>query len=103
MAAMLGDLLAAARRSSGGFPALVEGTELAGRIDAAAAAAGTDPAAWLRGAVAEFERRASEEDWATLLSGLRGSADDPGATCLRTMVNWRLGQDSPAAAEETAR
>lgn len=102
MAAMLGDLLAAARRSSVGFPALVQETELAGRIAAAAAGTGTSPAAWLRRAVSDFEHLASEEDWATLLSGLRGSAADPGAICLQMMVNWRLRQDKPAA-EETLR
>jgi hypothetical protein len=89
--AMLGDLLAAARGSAGSLrPWLETGDpELAGRLDAAAAAAGLSAAAYARMAVADFSRLASEEDWATLMSSLRDS-DDPGAQCLQAMVHWRL-------------
>lgn len=88
---MLGDLLAAARRSSGGFMPLLEATDpaLADRIAAAAARMGTGPTAYVRAAVADFDRHASEEDWATLTSRLRGS-DDPGTACLHTMLDWQL-------------
>ena len=40
-------------------------------------------------AVADFSRLASEEDWASLVSALRDSAD-PGRLCLMAMVDWRL-------------
>ena len=104
MTMMLGDLLAAARRSSGGLAALVVGTELAGRIDAVAAREGISPAVYARRAVADFDRFASEEDWATLVSRLRNCAGDPGAVCLEAMVNWRLSAQAEAtAAEGTAR
>ena len=92
--ATLGDLLAAARRSSGG---LVEHLHAADRdrmteLSDAAARAGETETAWARGAVAGFERLASEEDWATLTSRLRDS-DDPGTECLVAMVDWRLRRE----------
>jgi hypothetical protein len=40
-------------------------------------------------AIADFNRFASEEDWATLTSSLK-TTDDPGTTCLVAMVHWRL-------------
>ena len=39
--------------------------------------------------MADFNRFAPEEDWATLTSSLRDT-DDPGTTCLLAMVHWRL-------------
>jgi len=50
-----------------------------------AAAAAPDGNARL--AVARFERHASPEDWATLMSRL-ADAPDPGAACLDFMVRW---------------
>ena len=88
---MLGDLLAAARSSSGGFQAWLKASdpELADRVAAAAAATDLSPTGYVRAAVSEFSRFASEEDWATLTSSLRDSSD-PGTTCLVAMVDWRL-------------
>jgi hypothetical protein len=89
--AMLGDILAAARRSAGAVDALFRASdgELAGRLAEAAADLGMSPAAYARMAVADFARFAGEEDWATLVSSLRESAD-PGTVCLLAMVHWRL-------------
>ena len=89
--ATLGDLLAAARSSSGGFQAWLEASEpeLAAQVAEAAAGTGLSPTGYVRAAVADFSRFASEEDWATLTSSLRDS-DDPGTTCLLAMVDWRL-------------
>lgn len=90
--ALLGDLLGAARRESSRFvasigtvdPVLARGlAESAGRLD-------LDPGAFVRLALSDFARLASEEDWATLMSGIRDSAD-PGMTCLAGMVEWRIG------------
>jgi hypothetical protein len=88
---MLGDLLAAARKSSSGLQSwlAVSDPELSGKVASAAAHEGVSPSAYARIAVADFTRRASEEDWATLTSSLRDSAD-PGTTCLLAMVHWRL-------------
>ena len=88
---MLGDMLAAARDCASGFQAWLAASEpeLAERVAAAAAATGVSPTGYVRAAVADFSRFASEEDWATLTSGLRDSAD-PGTTCLLAMVDWRL-------------
>jgi hypothetical protein len=88
---MLGDLLAAARNASGTFQAWLEASEpvLAVQVMEAAAQTGVAPAGYVRGAVADFSRFASEEDWATLTSSLRDS-DDPGTICLLAMVHWRL-------------
>jgi hypothetical protein len=96
---MLGDLLAAARDSAGAFQAWLAASdpELATRVTEAAAHEGDSPAAFVRAAVSDFSRFASEEDWATLTSRLRSGGDDPGTVCLVAMVEWRLeAQDTHA-------
>ena len=89
--ATLGDLLAAARTSSGRFRGWLGEADpgLAAEVDAAAAQAGLTPTGFVRAAVADFSRFASEEDWASLISALRDS-EDPGTLCLLAMVDWRL-------------
>lgn len=88
---MLGDLLAAARASSGSFQPWLEAKdpELAGSVAEAAEREGLTPAGFVRAAVADFSRLASEEDWATLVSSMRDD-EDPGTVCLLAMVHWRL-------------
>ena len=88
---MLGDLLAAARDSSGAFHAWLERSDpdLAQAVVRAAAAQEMSPTGFVRAAIADFNRLASEEDWATLTSSLRNT-DDPGTQCLLAMVHWRL-------------
>ncbi|MDF2605718.1 hypothetical protein [Sphingomonas sp.] len=87
----LGDTLAAARRSSAGLEQWLRRTDPALAHEAAAAAAriGISVSGYARMAIANFTRLAGEEDWATLMSGLRDS-QDPGTTCLAAMVHWRL-------------
>ena len=89
--AMLGDLLAAARDASGDFQAWLEASDpdLAAAVVGAASREGLTPAGFVRAAVADFSRFASEEDWATLTSSIRDSGD-PGTVCLHAMVHWRL-------------
>lgn len=96
--AMLGDMLAAARDSTGGFEAWLRRVNpaLAAATASAAAASGLGLGGYARMAVADFSRLASEEDWATLLSRLR-SAEDPGSACLAAMVQWRLSANACAA------
>ena len=88
---MLGDMLAAAREMSDGFQAWLERSDpqLAADVKRAADAQGLTPTGYVRTAVADFNRFAAEEDWATLTSSLRDT-DDPGTTCLLAMVHWRL-------------
>ena len=88
---MLGDLLAAARDAAGDFQAWLHGSdpELAQAVASAATREGLTPAGFVRAAVADFSRFAAEEDWATLTSSLRDTAD-PGTICLLAMVHWRL-------------
>ena len=88
---MLGDLLAAARASTGGFQSWLKASDpdLAAAVSAAAGSEGLTPAGFVRSAVSDFSRFAAEEDWATLISSLRDS-DDPGTICLLGMVHWRL-------------
>lgn len=87
----LGDILASARRSTSDFQAWVRRSDsvLASKVDAAAEQANLSPTAYVRSAIADFSRFASEEDWATLTSSLRDS-EDPGTLCLLAMVDWRL-------------
>jgi hypothetical protein len=88
---MLGDLLAAARDGAGNFqPWLkVANPELAAAIEAAAATEAMTPTSYVRAAISDFARFASEEDWATLTSTLKRT-EDPGTACLVAMVDWRL-------------
>jgi hypothetical protein len=88
---MLGDLLAAARDSAGGFDAWLNAADphMALRVREAASANAVAPTAFVRMSVADFSRFAAEEDWSTLISGMRDS-DDPGMSCLYAMVDWRL-------------
>jgi hypothetical protein len=88
---MLGDLLAAARASAGSFQSWLQASDpdLAAAVSESSAREGLSPAGFVRSAVADFARFASEEDWATLTSSLRDS-DDPGTVCLLAMVHWRL-------------
>lgn len=88
---MLGDLLGSARRSAGAFGRWLEGSDpgLAGRVSAAAGAEGVSISGFVRRAVSDFSRFATEEDWATLTSAIRGS-EEPGTTCLLAMLHWRL-------------
>lgn len=92
--ATLGDILAAARDASGPFSGWLGASEpaLAADVEDRAARLGTSPTAYVRAAVADFSRFASEEDWATLTSSLR-DAEDPGTTCLLVMLHWRLTAD----------
>ena len=89
--ALLGDLLANARKDAGNFHAWLIGADpdLARSVSAAAAAEGLTPSSYVRAAIADFSRFASEEDWATLSSNLKRT-DDPGTACLAAMVDWRL-------------
>jgi len=89
--AMLGDLLASARQDSGNFHAWLGAAdpELRNRVAVAAAEQSLTPTAYVRMAMADFARLASEEDWATLTSTVK-RAEDPGMACLGAMVDWRL-------------
>lgn len=88
---MLGDLLGAARDNAAGFGSWLNAADphMALRVREAAAANAVAPTAFVRMSVADFSRLAGEEDWNTLISGMRNS-DDPGMSCLHAMVDWRL-------------
>jgi hypothetical protein len=88
---LLGDLLSAARRSAGAFQVWLNESdpELADRVVAAAGRVCLTAAGFMRSAVADFSRLASEEDWATLVSSMRDD-QDPGRVCLLAMIHWRL-------------
>jgi len=88
---MLGDLLAAARDGAGNFQPWLKlaRPELADAVEVAARAEDMTPTCYVRAAIADFTRFASEEDWATLTSTLKRS-EDPGTACLLAMVDWRL-------------
>ena len=88
---MLGDILGAARTASAGFQAWLDRSnpEVAGAVKRAADTHRITPTGYVRMAIADFNRFASEEDWATLTSSLKNT-DDPGTTCLLAMAHWRL-------------
>ena len=88
---MLGDLLAAARNEAGSFlPWLqIADAQLARAVEVAASAEAMTPTSYVRTAISDFARFASEEDWATLTSNMKRT-EDPGTACLLAMVDWRL-------------
>lgn len=45
------------------------------------------------GATRRFAAFASDDDWLALMTALE-RADDPGAACLRQMLDWSLRQDA---------
>lgn len=91
---MLGDILAAARRSGDGLDRWLApaSPELWQKVAARAARDATTNADFARLCVAEFTSDASEEAWATLVSRLR-DAKDPGRECLIEMIRWRLSAE----------
>ena len=95
--AILGDILAEARRSSGAFQAWLREKMpgLVADIEEAAERSGESTTEFVQGALWGFSQSASEEDWAGLTSQMRDSAD-PGTACLLTMVRWRLAMERPA-------
>lgn len=100
---MLGDLLAMAQRSSGGFADWLEAKhgDLADRCKAAAAAEGQTLERWIAESTSQFERFASPDDWASLMSKLMAS-DDPGTVCLLAMTKMRLDHIDHAGRARTA-
>lgn len=88
---MLGEILAAARRSGADVETWLKPADPAlwDAVQAEAARQDEDAAMFARVAVAEFSNRAGEEDWAMLLSKMRDT-DDPGRALLLTMIRWRL-------------
>ena len=88
---MLGDLLAAARDGAGDFQPWLQlaRPELAAAVEATAETESMTPTSYVRTAISDFARFASEEDWATLTSTLKRT-EDPGTACLVAMVDWRL-------------
>ena len=88
---MLGDVLAAARRSGSDMRDWLEPSDPAlwAALSVAARREESDPASFARAAVAEFSERAAEEDWSTLISQMR-NADDPGRASMLKMIRWRL-------------
>ena len=89
--AMLGDILAAARDGAGKFQPWLKNVnpQLAHAVDQAAHAEALTATSYVRAALSDFARFASEEDWATLTSTLKRT-EDPGTACLIAMVEWRL-------------
>ena len=87
---MLGDLLREARQV-----AAVLDAPLRAQIEAT----GQAPGPFVQAAVVGFERYASEEDWATLLSAARRS-EDPGRACLEMMVRWQLARSGSRASAD---
>jgi hypothetical protein len=103
---MLGDVLAAARRSGAGIEKWLEPAdpELWKTLQSEMMRHHGDPADFARMAVADFSEHASEEDWAMLVSRMRDAAD-PGRALLLTMMRWRLAvaqaSGAPAVKEGT--
>jgi hypothetical protein len=94
---MLGDMLAAANAAMPHLDRwLATDAELQRRLQAVAAAEERSAGSCVRAAVAAFAREASDEDWATLASRLRGS-EDPGGTCLHVMLARWLETSSTTA------
>lgn len=92
---ILGDLLARVEEadSAGNITALLDDLSLMARIAAVAAQEGIDPDQYIVGAVRRFERDATGDDWATLISAV-ARHPNPGSACLRCMVERALTADA---------
>lgn len=88
--AALGDFLGDGAAASRLMPWLAGADgALADRVLGAAREAGLDPAAFVRGAAAEFVNHAEEERWTQLISAAR-DADDPAVAALAAILKARL-------------
>lgn len=100
---MLGDVLAAARRSGAGIETWLKPADPAlwDALRAEAERQDRPPADIAQNAMAAFSDRAGEEDWATLISKMRDDSD-PGRVLLMTMIRWQLDttQGTAATVEE---
>ncbi|MEJ6477669.1 MAG: hypothetical protein QNL92_03190 [Octadecabacter sp.] len=90
---MLGEILSAARDSGAGIEDWLAPAEpeIWSALGKAAGAEGIDHATYARLAVADFSNSAPEEDWATMMSRMR-NANDPGQSCLLSMITWRMNR-----------
>ncbi len=91
---MLGEILAGLQ-SPETLAALLNGLGGAGwreLIEATAARRGLKLADYAGFAVDNFGSAASDEDWVTLLSALNRDTD-PGAACLKRMIDWMAARD----------
>jgi hypothetical protein len=88
---LLGDILANVERAGadGTAAALLNDLPLMARL----AAADVEPDAYILSAIRRFERHASSDDWVSLMGAASGSAD-PGAACLKRIVEWALKADT---------
>lgn len=67
------------------------------RAQKAAAAQGEAMGDYAGAAVARFAACAPDEEWVSLLSALNRAAD-PGAICLRRILDWAMNDDNARAA-----
>ena len=63
------------------------------RAAVAATARGATLGGYASAAVERFTAAASAEDWVSLMSSINRAAD-PGAICLRRMIDWSLARDN---------
>lgn len=66
------------------------------RASSAAAEQGEALGEYASASVERFASGAQDEDWLTLLSALNRAAD-PGAVCLRRMIDWAIERDGKDA------
>jgi hypothetical protein len=92
---LLGDILAKVERAGadGTATALLNDLPLMTRVTSVIGADESEPDTYILSAVRRFERHASPDDWVSLMGAASGSAD-PGAACLKRIVEWALNADS---------
>ncbi len=95
MAMLLGDILSDIERTSGmdNIIALIDDLVLLAKVNEAAAHRGVDAESYVFSAIRNFEREASSADWTTLMSAL-AAGDNPGATCVKRMIERAVMKDS---------
>jgi hypothetical protein len=91
---LLGDILSEIERTSGadGIVTLLDDLVLLAKVNEAAAHRGVDAESYVISAIRNFEREASSEDWTTLISAL-AAGDNPGATCVKRMIERAVMKD----------
>lgn len=68
------------------------------RAASLAEARGEELGSYAGAAVERFAAAAGDEDWMSLLAALN-RAGDPGAVCLRRMMDWAMARDGGAKAK----
>ena len=65
------------------------------QIQQKAAVYGETPGEYATASVRLFSNEANDDEWAAVMAAM-GHSEDPGAACLRRMLEWAISREAPA-------